>query len=132
MKKNLAFLFLLIPILVFSSCKKAGTGGDATLVVYLKHHEMPIPNHIGYPDTVFMKFNAKELPGTTAADFDTYFIGEEGEDHVHCENLKPGTYYLFGVGMDTTISSRVKGGFSVKIKHSDSKKETDINLQVTE
>lgn len=132
MKKILSSLILLSSILFLFSCNKAGTGGDATLVVYLKHHLMTIPNHIGYPDTVFVKFNAKELPGTTAADFDTYFIGEVGEDHVHCENLKPGTYYLFGVGMDTTISSRVAGGFSVKIKNSDSKKETDINLQITE
>ena len=131
--KSLFFLLLLsFSLAIFYSCNKAGIGGDATLVVFLKHHDMSIPNLIGYPDTVFVKFNAKELPGTAATDFDTYFIGEEGEDHVHCENLKAGKYYLYGAGYDSVGHYRVTGGAPFTIHHSESKIETDITLQVTE
>jgi hypothetical protein len=119
-------------ILLFASCAKEGTGGDATLVVFLKHHTHPIINHVGYPDTVFVKFNAKELPGTKPSDFDTYFVGEQGEDHVHCEQLKWGDYYLYGAGFDSSIAQRVTGGMSVKIKRKERKEETDIDLAVTE
>jgi hypothetical protein len=124
-------LLLVIPLAVFS-CTKEGTGGDATLVVFLKHHTKVIPNHTSYPDTVFVKFNTKELPGTKPSDFDTYFIGEAGEDHVHCEGLKAGDYYLYGAGFDATISQRVTGGIPVKIKHKERKEETDVDLPVTE
>ncbi|MEI7802739.1 MAG: hypothetical protein WCI97_08865 [Bacteroidota bacterium] len=129
---SVTLCFLISCLIIFSSCKKAGTGGKATLVVFLQHHGKTIPNHIGYPDTVFVKFNAKELPGTTAADFDTYFIGEVGEDHVHCEELKPGNYFIYGAGMDTTGPYRVTGGIAVKIKGSDKANEIDTNLPVTE
>ncbi len=132
MKKIISVLFVVIVMASILSCKKAGTGGNSTLVVYLKHHSLVIPNHIGSPDTVFLKFNAKDLPGTTAADFDTYFVGEDGEDHVHCEELKPGNYYLYGAGFDTTISQRVTGGIPITIKHSDKDSEIDIDLPVTE
>lgn len=114
------------------SCKKAGTGGDATLVVFLKHHGNIIKNHVGWVDTVFVKFNTDELPGTKPSDFDTYFVGEAGEDHVHCEGLKTGKYYIYGAGIDSTGPYRVTGGMSVKIKYSERKKEIDTDLAVTE
>lgn len=129
---SVTLCFLFSCLIIFSSCKKAGTGGKATLVVFLQHHGKTIPNHTGYPDTVFVKYNAKELPGTTAADFDTYFVGEEGEDHVHCTELKPGNYFIYGAGMDTTGPYRVTGGIAVKIKSSDKENEIDTDLPVTE
>jgi len=131
LKKISVACLLLISVFIFS-CKKAGVGGKATLVVFMKHHDKIIPNHIGYPDTVFIKFNTKELPGTSPSDFDTFFIGEVGEDHIHCEELKPGNYYLYGVGLDTTISQRVKGGMPFTIRSKDKDSEQDINLAVTE
>ena len=124
-------LLSVITCTVFS-CAKEGTGGKATLVTFLKHHGKPIINHVGYPDTVFVKFNAKELTGTKPSDFDTYFVGEAGEDHVHCEELKWGDYYLYGVGYDSTILQRVSGGMAVKIKRKERNDETDIDMAVTE
>jgi hypothetical protein len=115
-----------------NSCKKNGTGGNATIVVFLQHHGRTIPNHHGYPDTVFVKFKATELPGTTPDKYDTYFVGEPGEDHVHCEGLLPGKYFLYGVAMDSAGPYRVTGGLAVKIKWSERKKEIDQNLPVTE
>lgn len=118
-------------LLTISSCCKEGTGGGATLVVFLKHHGAPIANQVGHVDTVWVKYNAKDSPGGTDK-YDTYFYGEEGEDHVHCEGLKCGDYFLFGAGLDTTLGQRVKGGMHVKIKHKDRKEEIDVDLAVTE
>lgn len=124
--------FLLLALCICVSCKKNGTGGDATLVVFPQHHGRTIKNHYGYPDTIFVKFKATDLPGTTPDKFDTYFVGEPGEDHVHCKGLLPGKYYLYGVGMDSSGPYRVTGGLAVKIKWSQRKKEMDIDLAVTE
>ncbi|MFL5752600.1 MAG: hypothetical protein ACJ76F_04275 [Bacteroidia bacterium] len=131
--KAIKLLLIAMSILLINvSCKKAGTGGKATIVTFLKHHGKTIPSVSGHPDTVFVKFNANELPGTKASDFDTYFIGEVGEDHVHLEELKKGKYYLYGVGWDTDINQRVTGGMAIKIKWSERKKEIDTDLAVTE
>jgi hypothetical protein len=132
MKKRTNLITLSILILICSACRKGGTGGDATVVVFMKHHGNVIKNHHGYPDTVFVKFNSKELPGTTPDKFDTYFVGEAGEDHIHCENLKAGTYFFYGVGIDSSGPYRVTGGMAVKIKWSERKKEIDTDLAVTE
>ncbi|MCW3077826.1 MAG: hypothetical protein JWO32_2435 [Bacteroidetes bacterium] len=126
------FIALLVTFIFFSSCKKNGLGGDATVVVFLKHHGRIIKNHIGYPDTVFVKFKATDLPGTTPDKFDTYFVGEEGEDHIHCVGLKPGKYYFYGVGMDSAGPYRVNGGVAIKISWSQRKKEIDTDLAVSE
>lgn len=129
--KKIALVAILFAAL-FVSCSKEGTGGDATLVVFLKHHGRIIPNQANHPDTVFVKFNAKDLPSDPTHNYDTFFVGEAGEDHVHCEELKWGDYYLYGVGYDTLIQQRVTGGAAVHIKRKDRKKETDFDLAVTE
>jgi hypothetical protein len=132
MKNILKFsLFIVAAVFIFS-CSREGTGGNATLVVFLKHHGFTIVNHVGYPDTVYVKFNAKDAPSGGLTKYDTYFVGEVGEDHVHLENLKWGDYYLFGVGKDTTGPYRVLGGMHVKIKRSERKGEKDVDLAVTE
>lgn len=130
MKKKITLLLLVL--LTAAACKKNSLGGEATLVVTMVHHVTVIKNHVNYPDTIFIKFDAKELPGTTPDKFDTYFIGKPGEDHIHCEGLRPGRYYLYGVGIDSTGPYRVKGGSAVRIKWSDRKKEINVNLAVAE
>lgn len=125
-------LFFTLALFIIASCKKNGTGGDATLVVFPQHHGKTIKNHYGYPDTVFVKFKADELPGTTPDKFDTYFVGEPGEDHIHCKNLLPGKYYLYCVAMDSSGPYRVTGGLAVKIKWRERKKEIDLDVPVTE
>lgn len=114
------------------SCKKEGLGGNATVVAFLKHHDHIIVNQADYPDTVFVKFDAKESPGTDVSNYDTFFGGEAGEDHVHVKGLQPGNYFLFGVGMDSSIVQRVKGGVAIKIKHKEKDEEIDLDLPVTE
>lgn len=125
-------LFIFLAAVFLFGCKKAGTGGKASVVVSLKHHGKPIPGTSVHPDTVFVKFNAEELPGTKAGDFDTYFVSNAGDERIELKGLKKGKYYLFGIGWDTDINQRVTGGMAIKIKWSERNKETDAELAVTE
>ena len=129
------FLFLLFLITVsVSSCKKkcegAGTGGNVTLVAKMQHHGFTILNKASYLDTVYLKFNTKDSPGADLANFDTYFVGEAGEDHIHLEGLKCGDYYIFGVGLDSTGPYRVTGGIPFSFEQESG--EIDLVIPVTE
>lgn len=128
MNKNL----IVIIFLGFISCRKAGTGGDAALMIYAEHHGLRIINHVGYPDTVFLKFNTNDFPGTKASDYDTYFIGTPREDFIHCHGLKAGKYYVYVTGMDSTGPFRVMGGLPLRIKNSERKDEIMLTVPVTE
>ncbi len=124
--------FFLLCLIILYSCKKAGLGGDNTLVAFPQHHGKPIFSHStpNYRDTVFVKFNATEQPGTKPSDYDRAFIGEAGENHVHIHGLQIGKYYLYTVGWDSTISQRVKGGVSIELKKLTA--ETEVDIPVTE
>jgi hypothetical protein len=133
MKKTiLSIAALAFAVSTFTSCKKAGTGGDATVVVFAKHHGNIVPNHTNYPDSVFVKFNTEELPTNPTVNYDALFVGEAGEDHIHCAGLKTGKYYFYATGWDTTINQRVTGGMAIKIKYKDRKDEIDQDIAVTE
>ena len=133
MKKHIKTLgFFALCILALSSCKKAGTDGDATVVVFAKHHGVIIPNDSLHPDSVFVFFNEKDLPTDPTNNYDALFVGEAGEDHVHCEHLHTGTYFIYATGWDNNINARVKGGVSIKIRYKDRKKEIDQDVPVTE
>ena len=102
------------------------------IVAVLQHNGNTIKNHVGWPDTVFVKFDAEESPGIKPSDYDTYFYGGGGEDHVHCSDLKWGKYYLYAVGIDSSGPFRVTGGLAVKIKYSERRRPVIINIPVTE
>ena len=128
--------FIAICLIAISSCKRAGIDGDATLVITPKHHGNPIVSQSNYRDTVYVKFNAKDLPTDPTHDYDAIFVGEPGEDHVHCTNLHSGTYFLYVTGWDMSINpplgDRVTGGMSVKIKYKERKQEIALDVAVTE
>jgi hypothetical protein len=118
-----------------SACKKdekctASTGGNVTIIAYLKHHTMPIISHASYPDTVMVKFNTQEFPGTNPASYDLVIDGEAGEDHVHIPGVTCGDYYLYAAGFDTTINERVSGG--IPFTTSASSGEVTVTVPVTE
>ncbi len=125
-------LFVVLVTVSVSSCKKkcevAGTGGNVTLVVKPQHHGKAIYNQTGYLDTVYLKFNTQDSPSVDLASYDTYFVGEAGEDHVHIEGLKCGDYYIYAVGLDTTgnLNERVTGG----IPFSFEEESGEINLPI--
>ncbi len=122
----------LVMIILLSSCKKAGLGGDNIIIAYPQHHGKSIfsqstPN---YRDTIYVKFNATELPSTNPKDFDKAFIGEVGKNYVQINGLQIGKYFLYGVGWDTTGPYRVSGGIPIELKQLTAK--TIINVPVTE
>ncbi len=112
------------------SCQYAGAGGNSTIAAFPVHHTLPIISTPTWPDTAFVKFNAKESPGTNPALYDLIVVGDSGENHVHIENLKPGYYWVEMAGYDTTIHQRVTGGAAVKI--STDGEEVDKTVYVTE
>ena len=135
MKTTLFLTLLLISFGVSScvkKCKTAGLGGNLTMVAFPQHHTCTIINHVGWPDTVFVKYNTKEFPGASPSSYDTYFIGEVGEDHVHLPGFKCGDYYLYAVGFDSTCHgpTRVTGGIPYSTEAESG--EVDINIPVTE
>lgn len=138
MKKSILSLSLITVAIITSSssckpdkeCEDAGTGGNLTVVATLKHHSKVIYNQPNYLDTVFVKFNTQDLPGTEPLDFDTYFVGEAGEDHVHLDGLKCGDYYIYGAAFDTTITQRVVGGIPFSTTQTDG--EIELIVPVTE
>jgi hypothetical protein len=134
MKKQFTlFLGALVLGSIFSSCcKKPGFDGESTLVVHLKHHSTLISNQASYPDSVFIKADAQESPGVAAGNYDKIFVGEGTSDHVHVPGLKCGKYFIFCVGKDNAGPFRVTGGQGIVIRHSERKKEIEIDIAVTE
>jgi hypothetical protein len=112
------------------SCKYAGTGGNTTIVAKPQHHGVPIVSKVGYPDSAFVKFNVENSPGTDPSLYDMVLAGEEGEDHVHIEGLKPGKYFILMTGFDSTINQRVIGGIPYVLTQASG--EVDLPVPVTE
>ncbi len=132
MKFLLKLLIIIIFIGAYSSCTKPGIGGTTTVVCFLKHHSMLIINDSIVPSIVYVKFGATELPADPTNNYDAKFIGTIGEDHVHVIELKPGQYFLYGVGWDPDISNTVMGGLGIKVRTKDKTKEIDMDIPVTE
>ncbi len=112
------------------SCQLAGSGGNTTIVAFPQHHGAPILSHTNYRDTAYVKFNSQEFPGTNPSLYDLTFIGEDGENHVRLEGLKAGKYYIFMVGLDTTINEKVTGGIPYTLTLTSG--EVDLIVPVTE
>jgi len=120
------FFFYLLPaaFLLLTCCSKEGTGGKAAINGKVLHHSTPIPGA-----TVYIKYGAKESPGTNIPDYDSNVIADSSA-HYQFADLKAGDYYLFAVGFDSTTVQTVYGGIPVDIK---SKAETVVSdVPVTE
>lgn len=125
---NLKLFFVLLSITIVSaSCKKNGTGGQANIVAFPKHHDKPIKGA-----TLFIKFGTKAQPSDPQNDYDLKIDGLSREDHVHANGMLYGTYYLYAVGFDSSIMMPVKGGIAVKVRRSERTKEVDVDVPVTE
>lgn len=143
MKRSALFsIFLAALIACLSSCcKDPGEGGDASLVVELRHHDKLIASQndsfAGYPQgfktKIYLKYDAEESPGTSPDAYDRVIeaAGAHAE-HIHVSGLKCGKYFIYGIGYDKDINAVVQGGIAFKIKHKERKKEVDINIPVTE
>lgn len=122
MKNSIVFL-LFLALLV--NCKKNQLGGKSAISGTIKHHAKIIANA-----TVFIKFNAKDLPGTDTTLFDAKVRADaNGNYTIKCYK---GNYFLYGYGYDnqvTTNDGRVTGGSAVSIRNNE---KITIDLAVTE
>ena len=118
---HIAFLFLI----AFYGCKKNQLDGKATISGSVKHHEKIIANA-----TIFIKFNASELPGVDTTLYDAKVRADaSGNYTIKCYK---GNYFLYGYGYDNQVTSnngRVTGGSTVKMR---SNEKATIDLAVTE
>lgn len=106
-------ILLLLPLsllLLIAACTKEGFEGDSNITGKVAHHGARISEA-----TVFIKFNAKEFPGSLVSDFDASVVADTGGNYL-IEGLKKGDYYLYGFGYDSTIHQNVKGGLHVKLE----------------
>lgn len=113
------------------SCRLAGSGGNVTLVAFPKHHDEPIISGSGgHSDSVYVKFNSLESPGTNLAAYDLKIAGDDGDDHVRIIGLKPGKYFIYMTGWDSTSATFVKGGIPYTLTSTSG--EIELNIPVSE
>jgi hypothetical protein len=124
-------------VLILNACKHkpdisplcvAGSGGSVTIVAYAKHGSISIPNYYTHLDTAFVKFGTTISPGTDPANYNIYYVGEPGEDHIHCYGLKCGDYYIYRTAWDSIENIRRYGGYGISILQTS--EEQDITVDV--
>ena len=116
-------ILVLVLFCAFIACKKNQLGGKATINGVVSHHEKRIGKAV-----VYIKFNAKEFPGTDSSKYDASVIANEaGEFKFECYK---GDYYLYGTGLDfRPAATYVNGGVPVKLRN---KEKVDITVAVSE
>ena len=117
----------MVSVLFLSNCKKNNTGGTATVILTPKHHDDVI-----FGTTVYVKFNATELPTNPTSDYDLKIMVDSMQSVVTISDLRYGDYYFYGEGYDPAIKLPVKGGIGLSIKWSDRKEEIRSDLPITE
>lgn len=130
MKTNMKSALALLAIsglVLTTSCKKNGTGGKAEVHAMITNNGTPINKAM-----LYVKFNATSAPANPTTDYDLMAHGEETDNHVHVEDLRPGKYYLYAVGTNTVTGKTVKGGTSVEIKWKDRKESLEADIETTE
>ena len=117
------------PAVVVPPACSAGIGGNVTIVSFAKHNGIYIINSSTNQDTAYIKFNATTSPGLSPADYDYFYVSHEGEDHIHCEDLKCGNYFLYRTAFDTTTMTRYSGTQVINITQTTGEIdiETDVN-----
>lgn len=116
--------FILFMAFIFVTCKKNQLGGDSVVEGTVKHHSKVITNA-----TVFLKFNAKDLPGEDTTIYDAK-VRVDKDGYFKFSTYK-GHYFLYAVGKDPGIPAPyiVVGGQGIKLR---SKETVSLNLAVTE
>jgi len=128
------YLPLLFFALLLANCRPsenscvAGTGGHVNIVAYANHNGSGLLNYALHPYTAFIKFNTLASPGTDPSKYDTFFVGETGEDHIHCENLKCGSYYIYRIAFDSASNTRYTGGLGISFTETAGEIDTAITV----
>jgi hypothetical protein len=129
------YLVVIISGLILEGCKHnpdvpppcaAGPGGNVIIVVYAEHENTPLPNYYTHPDTAFVKFGTTASPGTHAENYDTYYMSEPGEDHIHCMGLQCGDYFIYRTAWDSVANVTRYGGYGISFSETTGDKEIHI------
>ena len=133
--KQFPFLIVVAVLLIAGACKHkpdaspscvAGPGGNVTIVVYAEHGGVSIPNYYTHQDTAFIKFGTTTSQGTNPANYNIYFVGSPGEDHIHCFGLKCGYYYIYRTAWDSVASVMRYGGYGFSFSETTGDKEIHV------
>jgi hypothetical protein len=120
------FFLVFISIISILSCRKeetlAGKGGNATLTITPQHHGLNIAD-----SKVYIKYNAKNTPSFYDDSVQTSM--QNGIPTAVFTQLTKGDYYIYGIGIDTSIMQSVKGGIPYTIENETAQ---TIYLPVTE
>ena len=114
---------IIILVLIINACVHkpdivqciAGPGGNSSIVAYAAHGNIPIPNYYTHLDTAFVKFGTLSSPGTKPENYDTYYVSDPGEDHIHCYGLKCGNYFIYRTAWDSVSNVSLYGGYGTSI-----------------
>lgn len=118
-------IFSLSVCLLTLSCRKAGTGGKNTLVILPEHHGKLIPGC-----TTHIAFNTREKPSANLAEYDLHVPGNPLVDTIRVESLKPGDYYIYCTGFDSSINDVVEAGIPLELRKKSG--DTQVIVPVTE
>jgi hypothetical protein len=122
--RKYTFIALITILFILNGCKHkpdiappclAGSGGSVSIVAYARHGSISIPNYYTHFDTAFVKFGTTGSQGSNPANYNTYYVGEPGEDHIHCYGLKCGDYYIYRTAWDSVENVRRYGGYGISI-----------------
>ena len=102
-------------------------GGKTKIIINTSHHGSTI-----YGATVYVKFNATDLPSDPTNNYDLKIVGNPLEEHIHIDGLRYGQYYFYAVGFDPNISATVIGGAPLTIKWKERKNSINFDLAVSE
>lgn len=107
--KNL--LYTVIIVFALLGCKKNKLGGSGIIEGHMRHHAKAISR-----GSVFIKFNAKEFPGSDTNIYDAK-VRPDSTGYYKFEVYK-GNYYIYGFGYDFAIPApfEVAGGVPVKVR----------------
>ena len=126
------FITIITFVLIACSCKHkpdapplcvAGSGGSVMIIVFAQHGNTSIPNYFTHLDTAFVKFGTTSSPGTNPENYDTFFVSEPGEDHIHCMGLKCGDYFIYRTAWDSLENVRRYGGYGISFSDTSGAKE---------
>jgi hypothetical protein len=120
--KKIALIFVVAFFCL--TCKKNALGDDCIIEGTVKHHNKTITNA-----TVFIKFNAAELPGEDTTTYDAK-VRVDKDGYFKFNTLK-GHYFLYASGIDPGIPPPyiVVGGQGVKLRKNEN---VTLTLFVTE
>jgi hypothetical protein len=114
MKQYITYSAALFFLISFYACKKdhaslsGGSGGKVTVIAKTYHHTKPIKG-----TSVFVKYASDEFPGTDTTLYDAHYHAVTTDDSVIVSGLTAGSYYFYGLGVDSAIAG-FQNGYNVK------------------